>query len=469
MKLENIVRSTLFLALFVFLSSRDVFSQESVPTSAPQGEAAVSTTAAGSENPELTKKLQVAADLFNKGDFNGALEEVKKICANEPKLAPPRIILANWFARAQVSDGVRVSLNWATIDTPNDPEAYLLLGEIALRQSDLAAASLFFERGGLLLRDFNADADRKKIMQTSLLRNLTGLAELRSDWGNMEKMIDQRIAFEGKSPELMRMKAVAVFRQKRDQDCLKLLNEADQLAANQENKGLPADAILSQLYLTRTDQKDARDLARKALAVALQKNPKSKDILALSAQMRLNDNDVAGARQMADQLLAEDPQSGAAKKLVATIALFQSDYATAEKLFQEISVASPLDMQAANGLALALCEQEDPVKMRRALEYAADNARKENRNGDFVATLGWVLFKTGDMQQAGQVLQQAAAVAQGNISPQTAYYLGRLAAQNQKNKEARELIEAALKSERPFAKKAEAQKFLAGLPKEEQE
>lgn len=457
MKHRNNIICLSFLALLQLGFVLTASAQDAVPTSTPTGQ---TTTSHGQqENPELVAALQSAADLFNKTDFNGALERLKEICAGDPKLAPPRIILAQWFARASVADGVRVSLDMATIESPQDPEAYLLLGEIALRQRERAAAALFFERCSVLLQQYNVNPERKKLMQISLFRCLTGLAEIREDWQNMERMIDQRISLEGEKSELFRQKAVAVFRQKRDQDAAALLAKADQLDANVENKPLPAEAILSQLYLQRNDQENAK----KFLNAALSKYPNNPDVLAQSINMRMNDGDLNGARQLADKLFAEHPNAPQAKKLVATIALFQQDYATAEKLFQELVVASPMDADSTNGLALSLCEQDDPAKLRRALEYAAENVKKNNRNTDLLGTLGWIFFKANDMKQAGQVFQQAAA--QGNLSPQTAFFLARFVNQNGNAEQAKQLLEAALATNRIFAKKQEAQELLNEINK----
>lgn len=426
----------------------DVRAQEETPS-----------TTSAQLSPELTAALQSAADLFNKTDFNGALERLKEICAGEAKLAPPRVIMAQWFARAQLADAVRVSLDRATVESPADPEGYLLLGEIALRQREFAAASLFLERGEQLLQAYNASPDRRKLMIISLLRNQVALAEVRENWALMENRIDARISVEGKTPELLRQKAFTVFRQQRDEESLKLLNEADALAANSENKGLPADAVMSQFYNGRDDQERGKAF----LAQALRKHPNSKEVLALSALQRLSDDDLQGARQLAEKLASEDSAADGPKRLIATIALFQEDYATAEKLFQEVLNAFPSDIQATNGIALALCEQNDPVKTRRALEYAAENVRRNNRNSEFLGTLGWVFYKANDLQQAAKALQQAAA--QGNINSQTAYFLAELTNKNGNAEQAKQLLEAALKDKRPFAKKRQAQVLLNEVSK----
>ena len=446
MKKNTILSFFLFIALLVFFP---VFQQNAAWG---QTDAAIGTTV-----DPLRIELQAAADMFNKTDFNGAFERLKTICADNPGLAPPRVILAQWFSVANQPDGMFASLNAATTDSPDDPEAFLLLGEIALQKGETAAASLFFQKGETLLAAFNADAERKKLMQISLLRNRINLAERRLEWKAIETYIDQRLALEGRTPELLRIKAVSLFQLERDQESEQLLAEADQSSASAPNKGLPAEAILAQLYASRGGDDNLRR-GKEYLNTAVQKHPKSKEVLALSVNTKLADGDFTGARQLAEQLVVEDSNS---KQLLATVALFQEDYVTAEKLFQELVTDSPANVEASNGLALALCEQNDEAKLKRAAEYALENVRKQTNNSDLIGTLGWVLFKAKNYQQSGEILQQAAAG--GNISSLTAYYLAELVLQNGNKEQAKQLLEAALKSGNPFAKKKAAEALLKTL------
>lgn len=432
-------------AVFVFFQQNAAFGQ----AAAPSGETTVD---------PLKTELQGAIDLFNKTDFNGALERLKTICAGNPGLAPPRVILAQWFSLANQPDGMFASLNAATTDSPDDPEAFLLLGEIALKKGETAAATLFFQKGEILLASFSDAAARKKPLQISLLRNRTTLAEQRSEWKAVETYTEQRFVLEGKTPELLRIKALALFRQGRDKEAEELLAQADQAAASLPNKGLPAEAILAQLYASRGGDDNIRR-GKTFLNTAVQKYPKSKEVLSLSVNTKLADGDFDAARRLAEQLVAEDASS---KQLLATVALFQEDYVSAEKLFQEIVTDSPANIEASNGLALALCEQNDEAKLKRAAEYALENVRKQTNNSDLLGTLGWTLFKAKNYQQSGQILQQAAAG--GNISPLTAYYLAEFVLQNGGNKEqAKQFLEAALKNGIPFAKKKAAEALLKTL------
>jgi cytochrome c-type biogenesis protein CcmH/NrfG len=116
-----------------------------------------------------------------------------------------------------------------------------------------------------------------------------------------------------------------------------------------------------------------------------------------------------------------------------------------------------------NGLALAQCEQGDPQKLQRALEYARENVRKNQQETDHWATLGWVLYKANQWEASEQALQQAGAT--GRVNAATAYYLSRLAMQTGRIAEAVQFLEAALDTSAPFAKRRDAVKLLNELKK----
>ena len=227
--------------------------------------------------------------------------------------------------------------------------------------------------------------------------------------------------------------------------------------STEPDTGLPAEAAIAQLYQLRGNRKNVQ----RYLAEALEKYPTSREVVVLSIQARINEDQLEEARQLAESLLASDTTWQPAKRLLATVALYLGDYVEAERLFQELILDSPMDSQAANGLALAQAEQGDLQKLQRALEYARENVRRNQQESDYWATLGWVLYKANQLEAAGQALRQAAAT--GRVNAATAYYLARLAMHTGQIAEARQFLEAALSSPAPFAKRRDALSLLEVL------
>jgi tetratricopeptide (TPR) repeat protein len=384
-RFSRVISSMFLLLLFLCIAVPFQFACYEEISAQEQSKAKNSTSATLSvPDPAVESGIKQAVEAFNKSDFVSAQNILKQLYAEHAELAPPRIVLAQWFAQAELGEAVRASLEMATEETPNDPEAYLLLGEISLRQRYLTAAELLLNQAAAKLQDYKVNAERKKLLQSSLLRNRISLAETRNRWDELLTVVDTAIKTEGETATLLRQKGVALFQQKKDEEAKVQFEKAYALKTEGTEQGLPADAAISQLYLLRGEKENAKI----SLANALSKYPKSKEVIVLSIQSRLNDDQLEEAQKLAEQLQADFPDWEPVRKLRATIALYLSDFVTAEKLFQEMILVSPTDDQAANGLALAQSEQDDPKKLQRALEYARENVRKNQQNSDYWATLG---------------------------------------------------------------------------------
>ena len=467
-KLKNFLSDTLtprltvlgFGILLIFLAQ----APYSLAQTLPVGQPASSTPAlgdtdptAGLMNPEIQAELEKAVAAFNASQFAEALEVLQALYEKFPELVPPRIVLAQWFAQANLGTAVRANLEMGTEEVPADPEAFLLLGEISLRQGALTAAEALLIMAAERLDAYTLNPTRKENLSRSLRRVITDLHEVRQRWTQMEESIVRQIEADGRTSELLRKKGIAIFQQTRDAEAKAVLLEADRLDAESDETGLPADAVMSQLYILRGD----RDAARTSLEAALTAHPNSREVLALLIQMNVHDDKLEEARELAEQLLADDPASHAFMRLRATIALYLDDFPTAERLFEALVLADPLETQNANGLALALGEQESPEKLRRALAYAIENVRRDPNNSEYLGTLGWVLFNAGQLEQAADALRQSAA--SGQINAATAYYLARLAIRTGQVAEARQLLNAAVQGGTPFAKRRDAVRLLESL------
>ncbi|MDO5310176.1 MAG: tetratricopeptide repeat protein [Planctomycetia bacterium] len=419
------------------------------------------TTSAQSANQEEEQKLspeeealyQDALAKFNRQDFNGALETLKTLAKGNPAARPPRLIMARWFSELQNAQAVRVCLEMATEENPDDPEAYFSLAEIALREGALTACELLCERGEIALAKYNANPTRQKNLTHAALTVKLAYSNARQRWTNAQQTIAALIKLDGETPELMRAYARTLFQQNQFDQARNAFLRAEKLPNDQ---GLPADAAMAQLYAAKGDAENAK----RSLDAALAANPKSTPVLLLSISNALNENDLDSAWELVRKLYAED-KSVDVLKTYGKVALFRGDYRSAEAAFQEAVRQKPLDSDATGGLALALCEQNDQEKTKRAVQYAASNLQKQSNNRDFLATLGWTLYKSGQVEEATKVLQQS--IADGQINAASAYYFAVILNEKGQTDAARQLLTAALATRPPFAKRAAAQALLQSL------
>lgn len=419
-----------------------------------QAAPAAATQTAPADAPKLSPaeeaKYQEALQRFNSQNLAGALASLQELAASNPAATPPRLILARWFAELKNPKAVRTSLELATEESPNDPEAFLSLAEISLLEGSLTAAELLTLQGRRVLAQYDANPTRKQNLTRKAFTLQLAYSNARGRWAAAQEAIRALIQLDGETAELDRALGRVLFQQKQDAQAREMFVRADKLTpAAEAANALPADALISQLYAERGDLANAK----KYLDAALKASPKSVPTLALSISTALEENDLETAWTRARQLYAND-KSAAVLKIYGKVALFRSDYAQAEGAFQEVVRQNPIDAEAIAGLALALCEQDDAEKRKRAVQYATSNVQKQANNRDYLATLGWTLYRSGDADAAIQVLQQS--VADGQINAAAAYYFAVALNEKGQTEAAKQLLNAALATKPPFAKRAAA-------------
>ncbi len=426
-------------------------AQPAQTTAAPAAQPAQTNAAdAPKLSPAEEAKYQEALQRFNSQNLSGALESLRELAASNPAATPPRLILARWFAELKNSKAVRTSLELATEESPNDPEAFLSLAEISLLEGSLTAAELLTNQGRRVLAQYSANPTRKQNLTRKALTLQLAYSNARERWAAAQEAILGLIQLDGETAELDRALGRALFQQNQDDKARELFVRADKATSPEAAATtLPADALLSRLYAERGDLANAK----KYLDAALKASPKSVPTLVLSISTALEENDLESAWTRARQLYAND-KSADVLKIYGKVALFRSDYPQAEGAFQEVVRQNPLDAEAVAGLALALCEQDDAEKRKRAVQYATSNVQKQANNRDYLATLGWTLYRSGETDAAIKVLQQS--VADGQINAAAAYYFAVALTEKGQTQAAKQLLNAALATKPPFAKRAAA-------------
>lgn len=480
-----------FFALLLVLSlltvSPLVAQQPTPPPSAPQ------------VHPEVKEALEKSLGKFNSADIEGAYDALNAVYAKHKNtMAPPRVVLARFFAAANIPQGVLNSLERGVLDMPNDPEAYILLAEVLLAQGCVTAADELLNKADSFVNTI-PDQDRRKNLTLASLRHRIGVYQNRGQWAKVAEGLQRVIQIEGRTPILLRQLAIAMFRQdNKEAEARNLFVEANNIKSEENANALPPDALMSQLHLSRNKEGD-RAKALSMLNDAMRAAPNSPGVLAYAVNVYLINHDLAKAKEIVSQLYEVEKKNAEGggglpgvrafptentAKLLAQVYLFDGNWTGAESYYQYLVVNSPNDAEAVNGLALALCEQKDPTdpskkrpdpeKIRRAFDYAVSNVQKNERNPALYATLGWVLYQSGRLQEAQKALRQASPG--GNVSLDTAYYLARILAdqlpeikdvaqKNQTHRQAYEILKKAIESNQPFFKRSEAGKLLGDLEK----
>lgn len=402
------------------------------------------------------KEVTDAFELFRTLKFDLAMSKLKEACAAHPELPPAEVIMSNWFIRVNPPQpaAARGMLERAASEVPDDPQAYLILGEIALSEGRVAEADLLYGKASTLLPGMQNE-ERKKAIAPGVEAGLAAVAEsgLRQDWETAKKHLEAWLKLDPESTNAMQRLARALFQLKDSAGAL----DQFKAAKTANPKVLNPSAALAQLYHQAGDQKNAKTWMEYALQMA------SKDLSTVLVATRwyLDTEQFDQAELQAKAAMQIDPGSLDAKILRGVIALFKKDFSAAETYFESAVSQSPGSFVASNNLALALCEQEPDTKKRKALEYADKNVRLYSKSRDAASTYGWVLYKYGRLREADNVLIRLAR--SGRVDADTAYYIARVAAELGRKDEAKTVLQSALKSTRPFYKKDEAQALVQEL------
>ena len=411
--------------------------------------------------PDAESASQVPAEVkdafarFQNRDVSGALATLEKAIELHPELPPADIIMAQFCGSSkQAEASVRFWLEKSTVDNPDDPEAYVMLGRAALQAKHNAEAELLFDKARQLLTGFKGNEKRKTAMEMATYGQLAQLAMKRKNWAFAQENLESLLKLRPDNAATLQMLANTLFQQGKPEEAMEKLRAA---AAADDNVLTP-EATMANWYEEAGDRKKAGEY----MVEALNAKPKDFNTRLMAANWALQTKAFDQARQQVDIAIKLDPDSTSAKVLAGNIALFQQDYAAAEKYFKEVVAVDPTNFTATNNLSLALAELGGEKNLKLALQYANINTKLYTNQPEPSSTLGWVLFKMGKLRDAERALQHSASLGQ-TLRPDTAYYIASVYAATDRKDEARKLLESALKTKGLFSERKDAQALLDKL------
>ena len=231
--------------------------------------------------------------------------------------------------------------------------------------------------------------------------------------------------------------------------------------------------------------------ALRYIDAAIAVNPQSIDLLEVRGLTLTRAREFPAAREVLEQVLAQEPDRPLAITGLATVTANQGDFPTAIELFDRAYALDSSNGQPAHlaaQIALAAGDEQEAIRRLRhlvrhhpeipacsndlawllaesgsELDYAlelAQQARERSPAPQVLDTLGWVHLKRGDSKQAVELLELALA---GNPqSPSIRYHLGVALRQAGQKERAREELEAAIEGP-PFGELDRAREALAQL------
>ena len=408
---------TIVLASFAIGIAWNQLSSLAIAEPLSSTESAPAPIAKQSQMPELKE----AAERFQNRDYEGAVKALRAAAKKDPSLPPPHLIMFQWFAGTNSPSGACSALERAAYEMPDDPEAFVIMGDLAVREHRLTEAEMLYEK-------CRASSQHGRGTPRGVRNCFRGFRagwpswpsptaigpKRRNNWKPGWRWIPRAFRLCNNSPSACSTKRMF-------NGALTKLKAAKEFDASQ----LTPEAILAQFYIQDGDMENAGKWVCAALAVA----PKDLKTQLAAAQWAFTNGKVDEAKNHAIVAMQLDPASLEAKIARGTIALFQKDYKAAELYFESAHNQAPTVLMPAT-------TSPWPWQSRRKTQK--NNARSPTRKTTSsniprndthlpkpLRSYGWVMYKVGRHEDAEKCLRTAASSGSA-ISTETAYHLARV-------------------------------------------
>jgi tetratricopeptide (TPR) repeat protein len=417
---------------------------------------------------KLPAELEKPLELFKGQKFDDCLEELKKATTANPALRPPRVILAEWFAKAGRGPDARLNLERAAADDPTHPEVYLMNANVAFTEGRVTDALLNLRQAQQLAADVRWTADQKKRF---LLESRLGLAacyESRGDSAGVREALQAVLNDDPKNGGVRQQLAGAVFGLGKPEEAFAELTKAH---ADDPAVELP-ELRMATLWTAKAnatakldEARAHRDAAEGWLKKAVAAHPKSARPFRAYANWLLDDGRPDAAAPYVDAAVQLEPTARDTLGLKGVLARHKKEYAAAEVVFEGLYKDAPNDPFALGNLALVLAESGDAEKQKRAINLALALIQQNSRSPDAAAVLGWCKLKAGRTDEAEEHFN-AVLKAGGQLSLDTVYFVGKMMTERKKYEEAHKLLKAALDARGAFVYRPDASALLAEVVKQ---
>ena len=426
-------------------------------------------------DPEYVDGRRLQSDvLLAKGDTKRAVEVLERLDQTYPGSPLIKYQLARAYLKNNNMNQAKVALDQAVSASPNYPDAVLLLAEINLRSghgemviepiTDLLKKNPDLRRAALLLAAAYGSLDRfddaavvlgeqarlsPQDSQPQMALGLTFRQAKRND--------EARQAFE-KAAQLEPDNLV-VINQLIELDVLdKHFDAARQRIARQFQK--TPDAPAAHFWEGKILAAEGKwDAAEAELQRTLQLDPNFSSAYDLLVQTYLATNKLPQAVSQLQGLLSKNPNNAPALMTLALLYERMQDYPKERDTYEKLLLINPEFVPALNNLAYLYAERlNDLDKAYDLARKAHDLQPQDAAVGD---TLGWVLYKRGDYQQALTILQESAEKA--GDTPEIQFHLGMTAYMMGQTDLAKVALRKAAGAAKDFEGKDESKRRLALL------
>ena len=428
-----------------------------------------------SREPEYVDGRRLQSDiLLAKGEPKKAIEVLERVDRAYPGSPLVKYQLARAYLSNNEINQARTALDQAISANPNYTDPILLLAELNLRSGH---ADMVIKPMTDLLR------------KTPELRNAALF--LAAAYGALDRFDDATVVLQEQAklapqdPQFQVLLGVNFRQAKRYEEARQAFEKAAQLAPDNlliMNQLVELDLLdkrfdAARQRITRQFQKtpDAPaahffegkilaaegkwDSAQAEFQKTLQLDPNFSSAYDLLVQTYLAANKLPQAVSQLQAELSKNPNNASALMTLALVYEKMQDYPKARDAYEKLLSINPDFVVALNNLAYLYTEQLN--NLDKAYELARKARDLQGEDAAVGDTLGWVLYKRGDYQQALPILQESAQKAADN--PEIQFHLGMTAYMMGQTDVAKAALRKAAGSDKDFPGKDESKRRLASL------
>lgn len=390
--------------------------------------------------PDVDRAIQ----RFKNTDVQGALEFLQQAKKKYPKLPPTELSMAKLHIFNRDGQSGRAWLEETVTKHPADPEAYLLLADLAFTEQRTTESSALFDKAAALVEKFAENEKRKKNFDIRVLAGRAAVYERRQQWQEANELLAKWAALDPESSAAHTRLGVTLFQLGKPAEAYAQFAKARELQPDAANPNVLLGQLYMQLQVREKANNDAAkaktafDSAKAAFEKAYAEDAKNEATARSYAEWLVQQNDLANAKKVAEALRKDAPESIAALMLDGVVAKMQGDLKAAEEALNQVLVLDPNNAGARNLLALILSESPNLTDQERALGHAQNNAERFQQNSQTNITLAWVLFKLGRAEEAKAFLQRG--VQAGGMNADSYYLIARILVQQNQREQARRAL-----------------------------
>lgn len=437
--------------------------------------------------PETVRLVSESRDLFvaalkrtGKQRLLGLQQSYAKLqeaADGDPAVPPARTMWAKMLTSAGDQKAGRVALQQATIEDPDDPEAYVILANFAVVAGQLAEAEAMYIQAEQRLEPWPAQNLRKSQLLAQVSVGRGSIAQSRSLMATQNQMPELAQAYDREAVNYLQQTVVAapdnatayqslataLFKTEQFDEAKDAFDRAREL-----NDQLP----LTEMWMARMSVAAGNEQrAREIMEDAQSKYPENVSVIVTTADLMMVLGEPETASRYLRRALELDPDDLDARRLDAQRLRFEADWTAAAEKLQQLNNEFPTDFATANLLALTLSESEKVEDRQRAVSVATvtaqrfSNKLKSAEGQRSLVTLTWAGYASGKIEPAKKALNQllSLGIQSHVLSGDEAYYLSQLLVEFGRPELAASLLKSAVARKVSFPKRDDAEQLLEEL------